>query len=225
MKRKQIIIISIIAGMIAVILPLSVAAGILIHFFRLPNMEGGVVYKDHTYAFMTSERYGYSLTKGSIKTKKAIGRFDDAIIYTIADDPDEFYLYPRVFLPHASYNLLCRTDGFPSPDDAGNVDYMEIYVKNEAHGEDDAYRELKVTEEIENSIIDAIQKHDILTENWKETNASEIAVLTIHFCQPNGLYFQTGIFQYKGNYGLLLDDDKTLVSVSWEQFETAGTQE
>lgn len=208
MIRKRMIVISVLAVILLVVIVKSV------HFFSLPNMEEGVIYQNHKYEFMMSERYGYSLSKEDIKPKTAIGRFDDAIIYTIQNDPDVFYLYPRVFLLHENYNLLCRVDGRPSPDDISNIGYMDLYVKNETHGEDEAaYTKLEVTKELESTMIDAFQKHVILTNDWKEKDGSEIGILTIHFCQPNGFYYKTGIYKYGDNYGLLLDDEKTLIKV------------
>lgn len=212
MTRKRILLIVVLSLMFIAILITS------IRFFSLPNMEGGVIYKNHKYEFMTSERYGYNLRSIDLQTKKAIGRFDDAVIYTIKNDPEEFYLYPKVFLPHLPYNLLCRIDDLPSPTD-GNIDHMVLYVKDE-HGENEAaYHETKVSKEMENDFIDAFKSNNILTNDWKEEDGSEIATLTVYFSKPIGLYYRTSIIQYGDDYGLLLDDDKTLAKVRMSMFQ------
>ena len=109
-----------------IVLLVSIGLLFTIRFFALPNMEKGMVYQGHTYAFLSSNRYYTLLTQSEMQANKAVGRFDDAIIYTLKNDPDEFYLYPKVFLPHLPYNLLYRVDALPLPGDGEHRITIEL---------------------------------------------------------------------------------------------------
>ena len=202
----------------------------VIRLLSLPYMEDGVVYNGHTYGFLPSSgSYCYFLPQSEYRVEKAIGRFDDAIIYTLKNDPDEFYLYPKVFLPHLGYKLLCRLDKMPLPGDGNTeIDYMELFIKNNENGANaDGSNTLILNKDDENCIIDAfINRDDILTGQWEETRESEAYPLLIHFHRPIGLCYWTKVVKYGDDYGVLLEDGKTLIRVpnTWGRFFSVSRQ-
>ncbi len=184
------------------------------HILFLPNMEGGVIYKNREYRFLPSGRYDYDLSLRNKRVKKAVGRFNDAIIYTLTDDPDEFYLFPKVFWPFLGYNILCRQDFFPVQGD-GEVEYMVLHWINKGKEENGtALRELKLDRDVQDNIIEAFQnKNDILTSAWEDKEETEEYLLYIYFSRPVGLNYRTIVVKYENDYGVLLDDGHTLVKI------------
>ena len=186
----------------------------IIYIFTLPNMERGVVYKNHEYRFLPSGRYSYDLSRSELKGKKAVGRLDDAIIYTLWDDPDDFYLYPKASWLHLGYNVLCRQDFYPLQGD-GEIDYMVLKYSNGRGKGNSSFREWRLDKEKQANIIAAFQNENaILTSTWEEKENNEAYLLDIFFSRPVGLKYRTRVVKYGENYGLLLDDDQTLVKIS-----------
>lgn len=187
---------------------------IVIRWIALPNMEDGVAYQNHVYVPLGGH-YGTTMNQ-TMRLKKAVGKFNDAIIYTLWDDPDAFYLYPKATFFHESYVLFGRQDLLPSPAD-GNILYIAVYIPNA----DDVTREtgiaaqkITLTGEAEQRILDAFRNEGrILTEEWTGTSESSAYRLCVYFENPQGLYYETLIVPYGETYGLLLADGKTLVDI------------
>ena len=207
MKKKIIILFLIITALIGFVLLF------VIRWNTLPDMEGGVVYKNHVYVPLSSH---YDSTTGTIRTKNAVGKFHDAIIYTLRDDPDEFFLYPKAKFFHENYVLFGRQDLLSSLTEE-NVQYVAVYVPNSADlekGTRVAAQTITLNGEQEQRVLAALRdKGKILTDEWKRTNLSTTYGLRVYFEKPKGMYYETEIVQYGETYGLLLEDGKTLVDI------------
>ena len=78
-----------------------------------------------------------------------------------------------------------------------------------------SFREWRLDKEKQANIIAAFQNENaILTSTWEEKENNEEYLLDIFFSRPVGLKYRTRVVKYGENYGLLLDDDQTLVKIS-----------
>lgn len=198
---------------VAIVIPALLILAVLFQIvilFTLPDMKDGVFYKGSAYVPL-SGHYG---TTRDETVDKPVGRLSDAVVYTLKNDPDMFYLYPKVFLPHMKYRLYGRLSALPSPE-SGNVVRAVVYLprdfKTSAESEP---RPVELSEEAKADILAAYAgKNDILADNWADSSDAECCELTLFFNAPEGLYYQTQIIKYGDAYGVLLEDDKTLAAI------------
>ena len=189
-------------------------AGILFLAIRYPRLDIGYVYHGHKYDFI-GEKYGIPWNHLSAKKEKAVARFYDAVIYTLQDDPDEFYLSPRVFLPHLPYNVLVRCDGMQLPSKE-NVDHIDILS-----GAQSTWRTLEpsaqhaLLEAYGKSTVDpkayALKNMYAVKERWQAKADCEVLDVRIWFRKPNDLYYKLMVIQRGNEYDLLLEDGETLI--------------
>ena len=238
MKRKPV------AG---VLILMGAAAGMAILFraawlFTLPRFDVPYTYDGQKY-IETNEPYTYNgrqyffinepyETRRSAVKKKAVARFYDAVIYTLEDDPDEFYLYPRVFLAHLPYGLMGRLDMMqrPSPE---NVACMEIRHPQDWEGdwktldEDtrNAIRESYNWEPLDDGTRDAILEAYVNTplpeesrraalarREWQNRPGCEVYELRLQFRHPDDLYYLLLAVQQDGAWYLVMEDGETLAA-------------
>lgn len=188
---------------------------LIIRLFTLPRLDPSYVYHDHEYDFI-SGKYGTTRSRFEAK-EKAVARFNDAVIYTLKDDPDEFYLSPRVFLAHLPYNLLGRRDMMQPPTEE-NIDHIDIGISN---GEGIVWNTLSLS--AQNAILEAYGKSTIdpeeyrnrnmysFTEKWQAKADCELYDVRIWFKNPNDLYYKLMVVKSGSEYGLLLEDGETLI--------------
>lgn len=185
----------------------------VIRLISLPKMNDTVIYKGSEYIPMAQ----YGTTK-EVAVKKAVGRFDDAVVYTIKDDPTELYLYPKVFLPHMQYRLFIKKDSLPKIDKA--VISMITISKADAQVEGGS-GVIQLDERAADAIINALEGNgQILAEHYDHQKVSEGYDLAVYFTEPEGLYFCTRLLNYGGSYSVLLENEETLVKVDEESLSS-----
>ncbi|MBO4879846.1 MAG: hypothetical protein J5544_06260 [Clostridia bacterium] len=187
-----------------------------IRLFTLPRLDPSYTYHGNEYGFI-SGKYGTLVDHHTAKTGKAVARFYDAFIYTKKDDPDEFYLIPKVFLAHLPYNVLGRRDMMQLPSEE-NVDHIEVCISN---GEDVTWNALDSS--TQNSLLGAYGKSTIdpkeyentnmipVKESWQAEEGCEVFDVRIWFKKPNDLYYELMIIKRDNEYYLLLEDGMTLI--------------
>lgn len=199
----------IVAIAIPALLILAVLFQIVI-FFTLPDMKDGVIYKGSAYVPL-SGHYG---TTRDETVDKPVGRLSDAVVYTLKNDPEEFYLYPRVFLPHMKYVFFGRQDALPSPE-SGNIDRIVLWLSHDYKtSAESAARSVEITGEAKADILSALAgKNAVLTDNWADDPNAETYELLLSFNAPEGLYYLTQAVKFGDAYGILLEDGKTLAAI------------
>lgn len=190
----------------------------VIRLITLPRLDPTYVYHDHEYDFISGN---YETTREHLheQKKKAVARFYDAFVYTLKDDPDEFYLSPRVFLAHLPYNVLGRCD-MMQPPTKENVDHIDIGISN---GEEIEWHTLSPS--AQNAILEAYSKRTIdpeeyehvnmypIIEKWQAKEDCETYHIRIWFQKPNDLYYKLFVVKSDSQCGLLLEDGETLVKL------------
>ncbi|MBR3298635.1 MAG: hypothetical protein IKI64_05455 [Clostridia bacterium] len=189
-----------------------------IGLLTLPRLDPNRTYKGREYCFIGG-RYGTSLDHLAAKTDKAVARFSDAVIYTLKDDPDEFYLSPRLFLAHLPYNALGRRDMMQLPSEE-NVDHIEVGVSN---GEDIAWSTPDPS--VQHALLEAYGKSTIrpeeyeglnleaVKERWRKEDGCEVLEVRLWFKKPNTLYYELLVIKRGSEYFLLLEDGSTLIEL------------
>lgn len=201
-------------------LVLLVAAGLFfaIRLLTLPRLDPGYTYNGHEYGFL-SDKYGTSPNHLEAKKDKAVARFYDAVIYTLKDDPDEFYLSPRVFLAHLPYNVLVRLDmiGLPTEE---NVDHIEIGIPREGDTEwiaPDRSVQNALLEAYAGSTVDAKKygSTNLLAakEKWQAEPGCEVFDVRFWFKKPDDLFYKLVVVKRGEEYFLLLEDGSTLIGL------------
>ena len=221
MKRKPV------AG---VLILLGAAAGIAILFraawlFTLPRFDAPYTYDGQKY-IETNEPYTYNgrqyffinepyETRRSAVKKKAVARFYDAVIYTLEDDPDEFYLYPRVFLAHLPYGLMGRLDMMqrPSPE---NVACMEIRHPQDREGDwktlDEDTRNAMLEAYVNTPLPEESRRAALARREWQNRPGCEVYELRLQFRHPDDLYYLLLAVQRDGAWYLVMEDGETLAA-------------
>lgn len=189
---------------------------LLIRFFTLPRLDPAYVYNGHEYDYI-SGKYETSRNHSSEKKDKAVARFYDAVIYTLKDDPDEFYLSPRVFLAHLPYNALGRCDMMQLPTEE-NVDHIDIDISN---GDKPKWKTLDSS--TQHALLEAYSKSAIdptkyelknmytVVERWQARAGYEVFDIRIWFKKPNDLYYKLMVIKHGNEYSLLLEDEETMI--------------
>lgn len=189
---------------------------LLIRFFTLPRLDPTYVYNGHEYYYIIG-KFETSRNQSSVAREKAVARFYDAIIYTIKDDPDEFYLSPKVILAHLPYNLLGRRDMMQPPTEE-NVDHIDINVSK---GDEPSWKTMDLS--TQHALLEAYSKSTIdpteyelinmfpTVDKWQAKTDYEIFDVRIWFKKPNDLYYNLLIIKIGNEYGLLLEDGETLI--------------
>lgn len=205
--KKGIKILLIVVGALICAILISV-----IWFFSLPNMENGVVYKGSIYVPIGGTGYVHSTI--NLKPQKAVGRLNDAIIYTLEDDPDEIYLFPKMITLGLPRAVLMRKDALPSlnKDSIENVDKISLVIRKGSIN--------SVSYDLNQMYTDRVLEAlggsgEILTSNYNGThNAnSETYELWIHFIRPTGVSYYAQLVRMGDTWGLLLKDGKTLIEI------------
>ena len=191
---------------------------LVIRLFTLPRLDPSYTYNGNEYSFI-SGKYGTLADHHTAKTGKAVARFYDAIIYTQKDDPDEFYLIPKVFLAHLPYNVLGRRDMMQLPSEE-NVDHIDVRISD---GDDavwntpDLSTQLALLEAYGKSTIDPKEYEnknmDPVKESWQAEEGCEVFDVRIWFKKPNDLYYELMIIKRSNEYYLLLEDGTTLIGI------------
>ncbi len=189
---------------------------LLIRFFRLPRLDPTYVYNGHEYEYI-SGKYETSLDHLSAAKEKAVARYYDAVIYTLKDDPDEFYLSPRAFLAHLPYNVLGRCDMMQLPTEE-NVDHIDVDISN---GDKPEWKTLDSS--TQHALLEAYGKSTIdpkgyelknmypVKDRWQAKKDCEVFDVRIWFKKPGDLYYNLMIIKRGNEYGLLLEDGETLI--------------
>lgn len=182
-------------------------------FFTLPQMQtDAFIYNSHEYVPL-SGNYGTNLRSTDVRFDKAVGRFNDAIIYTLKDDPNEVYLFPKVILPHLTYNFWIRQDALPLIEEE-NVEQVLLYIPADEDKSNAALQPVQLDMETANMIICALQSTDNnLPDSLSNMYDSEIYELKICFSEPKDLYYQTVIVRHGNDWGILLEDGQTLAVI------------
>lgn len=188
----------------------------VIRLITLPRLDPSYVYHDHAYGSLYGQ---YETTRDHLHApkKKAVARFYDAFVYTLKNDPDEFYLSPRTFVPHLPYSVLVRRD-MMQPPAKENVDHIDICKST---GEETAWHTLRLS--AQNAILEAYGKSTIdpeeykqkdtysIIETWQAKEDCELFPIRIWFQKPSDLYYRLTVVKCDSEYGLLLEDGETLI--------------
>jgi len=191
----------------------------VIRLIVLPRFDSDLsfVYHNHEYEFISGNgRYG-TTRDGNSPKKKAVAKLEDAVIYTLKDDPDEFYLSPHVFWLHLPYNLLGRGD-MMQPPSVENADHIDVYVGD---GKWDT-----LDETTQRSILKAYSKSTVGPESnqsdrqdpaiikWKAISDSDYEEyhLRCWYRRPNDLYYDMYAIRCGDTYYMLLEDGETLIA-------------
>ncbi len=187
----------------------------VIRLITLPRLDPSYVYHDHAYGSLYGQ---YETTRDHLHApkKKAVARFYDAFVYTLKDDPDEFYLSPRTFVPHLPYKVLGRLD-MMQPPAKENVDHIDIGI---SIGEEIEWRTLSssaqnaILEAYGNSTVDpedyGHKSNDSIIETWQAKADCELLPIRIWFRKPNDLYYHLTVVKSGSEYALLLEDGETV---------------
>ncbi len=173
------------------------------------NVSGELVYDNRRYVPIPD---GYYYEHDG-ELDKAVGKYGDATVYTLQNDSSHAFLKPVVF--YTSYVLFVREDIVLPTLESGEVERIELILPKE-----DAIRDQHIPAETvrfsaqdEQKLVDAYRRKAVLTDHWTANEDSVSYTITIHFCEPSGLYHHMKLVPHENQYALLLEDGKTLIEV------------
>lgn len=141
--------------------------------------------------------------------QSVIGNENGYKIYSLANDPDHLFLYPKngLKLPR---NLLAREDVVLPLPSMSSVECIEIITKEG--------NTIVLDGETQNYIIDVFSgKYESILE---ETMFDSVYDIRIYFTEYPQIYYQKKVFKNGLDYGLRMEDGKTIALLDNEKLHT-----